>query len=409
MYRKLQYKFVGIAMGSLLLIIVVIIGAINIYNYYYMNNIANGLLQQLADNNGRFPQYEQEEQVDSILGNNYKITPETSFETRFFTVRIAQAGTGLEVNVSSIAAVSSEQAEQYARSVLSRKNSTGYWDFYKYLVVERSDSTLIIFLDRYTQIQSVRAFSCISCLIGIMSLAVMFILVSLLSERAIKPVIESAEKQKRFITDAGHEIKTPLAIISANTEVLELNQGKNEWTESIRKQTNRLDTLVKRLLTLSKTEEERVQFVFTELAASDLVWETVISFEPLATGQGKHFDVNIEPDLTVNGDEISFRQLVSILLDNAIKYTRDQGEIRVTLKRQGKAVVLEVCNRSDAMPEGDLNRLFDRFFRADPSRSRVSGSYGIGLSIAKAIVQAHKGKITVRREQEDRICFSVTI
>lgn len=408
MYRKLQHKFVIIAMGSLLLIIIVLIGAINIYSYYYMNDIADGLLNRLAENDGRFPEYNQEEYTDSILGSNFQITPETSFETRYFTVRVSSDGTA-EVDTTSIAAISTEQAERYAEAVLSTGDSTGYQDSYKYLVIEQSNSTLIIFLDRYPQMQSVRSFLGISCFIGILSLAVMFVLVSLLSKRAIKPVIESAEKQKRFVTDAGHEIKTPLAIISANTEVLELNNGKNEWTESIRKQTNRMDTLVKSLLTLSKMEEEKVQLVFTEFSASDLVWESVISFETLATSQGKHFDVNIQPDLTVNGDASGFRQVVSILLDNAVKYARDQGEISVSLWRQGKAISLEVCNVSDTLPEGDLNRLFDRFFRADPSRSGESGSYGIGLSIAKALVQAHKWKIAVRRENDDRICFSVII
>lgn len=409
MYRRLQRRFVAIAMGSLLLIITVIIGTINIYNFYYMNSIANRLLNQLADNDGRFPEYNQKEQADSTPGFDYQITPETSFETRYFTVRVSSGETDIEVDTSSIAAISSEQAKLYAEAVLSGRDSAGYQDFYKYLVVEHSDSTLIIFLDRYPQIQSVRSFLGISCLIAVLSLTVMFILVSLLSKRAIEPVIESAEKQKQFVTDAGHEIKTPLAIISANTEVLELYHGKNEWTASIHKQVNRLDTLVKSLLTLSKMEEEKIQLIFTEFSASELVWESVISFEALAKGQGKHFDVNIQPDLTVNGDESGFRQIVSILLDNAVKYTRDQGKISVTLQRQGKAVSLEVCNISDTLPEGDLNRLFDRFFRADPSRSQESGSYGIGLSIAKAIVQTHKGKIAVHRENDDRICFSVII
>lgn len=408
MYRRLQRKFIAIAMGSLLLIIIVIIGTINIYNYYYMDNVADGLLSQLANNDGRFPRYdEKEKQRGSIWGINYQITPETGFEIRYFTVRMFTGEKDIEVDTSSIAAIYSEQAEQYAESVLSGGKSTGYWYTYKYLVVEQSDSTLIIFLDRYPQIQSVRSFLVISCMIGILSLTVMFILVSLLSKRAIKPVMESFEKQKQFVTDAGHELKTPLAIISANTEVLELNHGENEWTKSIRKQINRLDTLVKNLLSLSKMEEEKV--VFSEFSASDSVWESVISFEALAKEKGKHFNVNVQPDITVNGNESGFSQIVAILLDNAIKYTCDQGEISVSLHEHGRTVSLEVCNISDILPEGDLNRLFDRFFRADQSRSRESGSYGIGLSIAKAIAQAHKWRIDVHRSGNNKICFSVII
>lgn len=405
MYRRLQCKFIAIAMGSLLFIIIAITGTINIYNVYYMNNVADGLLNQLAQNDGRFPKYnEKEKQRNSVWGLNYQITPETSFEIRYFTVRVFADGSEA-VDTSSVASISPEQAGQYAEAVLSGGHFSGYQGTYKYLIEEQSDSTLIIFLDRYPQIQSVRSFFEISCLIAILSLLVMFILVSLLSKRAIKPVMESFEKQKQFVTDAGHEIKTPLAIISANTEVLELNHGENEWTKSIRKQINRLDTLVKNLLSLSKLEEEKV--VFTKFSASDSVWESIISFEALAKEQGKNFKVNVQPDITVNGNESGFSQIVAILLDNAIKYAGGQGEISVSLQRQGKAAALEVCNVSDTLPEGDLNRLFDRFFRADPSRSRDSGSYGIGLSIAKAIAQTHKWRIEVRRGGGNQICFSV--
>lgn len=409
MIRSLQRKFVLIAMGSLLLVIVVIIGCINAYNIYHMNIIAGGIMAQLAEHDGRFPEPESYEPPGSSPGFVYKMTAETRFETRFFTIRAFFDGSDMEVDTGFIAAVSVDEAKQYAQSVLSGSRTTGYMGVYKYLAVEKPYGTLVIFLDRHLQIQTIFSFFWTSFFVAILSLMVMFALVSVLSKRAIKPVVESIEKQKQFITDAGHEIKTPLAIISANTEVLELSHGASEWTKSIRKQTARLDDLVKYLLTLSKMEEEKIHLTFASFSISDLVREEAVSFETLAESQAKHFEQNIQPGLTLHGDEGGMRQVVSILMDNAIKYAGSQGKIKVSLRRQGQLALLEVRNTADPLPEGDLNRLFDRFFRADASRSRESGGYGLGLPIAKAIVQAHKGKIVARRESNSWLCFSVSL
>ena len=207
--------------------------------------------------------------------------------------------------------------------------------------------------------------------------------------------MESYEKQKQFITDAGHEIKTPLTIIDADAEVLQADIGDNEWLEDIRAQTRRLAALTNDLIYLSKMEEADRKLQMIEFPFSDMVMETAQSFQALARTQEKSFLCQIQPMVPLCGDERALRQLVSILLDNALKYTGEGGSIRFTLQRQARVLHLEVWNTTrQPVSTGNLDMLFDRFYRMDRSRSSQTGGYGIGLSIAKAIVAAHKGKIS---------------
>ena len=415
MIKKLQRKFVMISMGSLALVMVVIIGVMNAVNMVQLNQRADGLLQILSENDGKFPEMEKDKDKDRerppmpAPGFGLKLTAETRFETRYFTVCLDQAETVAWIDTGHIAAVSSSQAEEYAAQVLEKHRKAGYYGFYKYRVSEQDGQKLVIFVDCHSQIQTALSFLIVSSGVALAAFLVVLVLVSVFSKRAIKPVAESMEKQKQFIANAGHEIKTPLAIISANTEVLELCCGGNEWLESIRNQTRRLDCLVKNLLTLSRLEDEKMALPVAPFLLSDTVFETAAAFETLAASQGKRFALCIEPGIVKNGNQESIRELVSILVDNAVKYTDEHGEIRVSLQREGKTARLDVYNTCQEAPAGDLGKLFDRFYRADTSRSRESGGYGIGLSIARAIVQAHHGTIAARNADGKSMCFTVVL
>jgi signal transduction histidine kinase len=225
----------------------------------------------------------------------------------------------------------------------------------------------------------------------------------------MKPFIESMEKQKQFITDAGHEIKTPLAIISANADVLELTGGESEWITSIRNQTNRLDKLVRNLLTLSKMEEGKIELVFTDFDISKAVLEITEPFKAIGEAQNKKFLMEIEPGIIFHGDQGSIHQLVSTLVDNAMKYSDEKGTIKITLSSSKKGIKLQVYNTVEELNIDNLDKLFDRFYRADSSRSRETGGYGIGLSIAKSIAEAHHGRISAKSEDGKSICFTVQL
>lgn len=404
MIKTLQRKFVLIAISSLTLVIAALIGTVNLINLYQIDKKAQGLLMILSDNDGKFPEFKKGAPPKHIND----MTPETQFETRYFFVKTNAMDEIIQINTGHIAAVSSSDAEDYAQNVLNKKKKEGYNGVYKYRVTEYANGDkLIVFVDCSIRLQSAMSFFISSCSIAVLCIFVVFILVSIFSKRAIRPVMESMEKQKQFITDAGHEIKTPLAIISANTEVIELTAGQSEWTESIKNQVNRLNDLVKNLLTLSKLEEEQETFVFEDFFISETVEDTAHAFLPLANNHGKQMEISVQQGINMNGDEASIRQLVSILIDNAVKYADENGKIIVTFERKGKILLLQVYNDCKNIPDEDLNRLFERFYRTDSSRSRETGGYGIGLSIAKAIVQAHKGKICAKRQQNG-ICFQVS-
>lgn len=394
-------------MGSLLLIIILLLGTINGVNLYQMEKRTNVTLKVLSENQGKFPKFERKEPPHTKPELGFQLNEETPFETRYFIVKTENDGSIKEIDTSHIAAVSSENAIEYADKVMQSRKDKGYEEIYKYLKLEQEGGYIIIFVDCRMQIQTAKLFLITSIVVALFTLILMFVLISVFSKRAIKPIIESTEKQKQFITDAGHEIKTPIAIISANTDVLELIGEKNEWTTSIRNQTNRLEKLVKNLLLLSKMDEENTKLVFSELDISEVVYETALSFKTLAEMQNKTLHLNIVNDLILKGDEVSIQQLISTLLDNAVKYSDEGGSIKVSLASTKKGLKLEVYNTSKDLKTDNLNRLFDRFYRADSSRARETGGYGIGLSIAKSIVEAHNGKISVKGEDKTWVCFTI--
>ena len=224
--------------------------------------------------------------------------------------------------------------------------------------------------------------------------AVVSLLFCFFSGRILRPIAESYEKQKRFITDAGHEIKTPLTIIQANADILEMELGENESLHDIRQQTRRLSELTGDLILLSRMEEAENALPLIEFPVSEAIENAAAPFQTLARQQGKRFLCSIQPMLTLRGDDKSIRRLVLLLLDNALKYTPTDGTIALRFAAQGRSLCLTVTNPTEtALTPSELTRVFDRFYRIDPSRSSDTGGHGIGLSVAKAIVTAHGGRI----------------
>lgn len=408
MIKKLQRRFILITMVSLALVMILLVGAINVLNLYQVNHRINDMLVMLSENQGRFPEFDRKP-PQGIMKPFFDMNEETRYQTRYFTVAVNKDESIRQIDTSHIAAVSTEDALNYSERVVESGKSTGYIGIYKYLAVEQPWGKLLVFLDCRDQLQTSRTFLINSCIVALGTLLVVLLLVSLLSKRAIKPLIENAEKQKRFITDAGHEIKTPLAIISANADVLEMTGGNNEWITSIRNQVVRLDKLVKSLLLLSKMEEGSQKLPFKEFDLSRTVSETAGSFKTVAETQNKSFVMEIVPGVQYFGDESSIQQMVSCLTDNALKYSNPGGTVKITMMNDKKGIKLEVYNTVDQLDTGTLDRFFDRFFRADASRTGVSGSYGIGLSISKSVVEAHHGRISVKSEDGKSILFTVLL
>ena len=396
MIRKLRRRLVVVSIGSLLIVLLLIMGTVNILNYQQILRDADQILGILKENKGRFP-----------LREPGMMSPELPFESRYFSVLLSVDGQVIMVDTGRIAAVDESSAVDMAQKVWQTGKEQGFFSVYRFIQYEETDGTRIIFLDCSRSLSTFQTFLWASIGISVLGLLAVSALILFFSGRIIQPIVESYEKQKQFITDAGHELRTPITIIDADTEVLKLEMGENEWLADIQVQTRRLTALTKDLVYLSRMEEDRRQSPQLEFSLSDLAEETAQSFQSRALVQNKKFDLFITPMLSYTGDESALRQLISILLDNALKYSPEGGWIVFRMEKQGKMILLQVENSTkEALPE-NLNRLFERFYRADPSRNSRSGGYGLGLSIAQAIVGVHKGKMTASRGKGDSLCIYI--
>ena len=405
MIRNLRAKLVAVSLLSLLLVLTVILGVVNAWNYQDLVEDADSILLLLADNQGEFPQdggdFNWREE-----GPRHK-SPELPYEARYFSVSLSPAGQVLSADMGNIAAVDEDTAVTYAVSVWEKGDQQGFVGDYRYRLVRAGENAQVIFLDYGGHLFTFRTILWKSIGVSLLGILMVLLLLILLSGRIIKPVLEGYEKQRRFITDAGHELKTPIAILQADAEVLETEWGESQWLEDMQAQIRRLTALTNDLICLSRMEES--QTVVAPVAFSQLVQESVQAFQTMAQAGKKTISAQIQPGLFLLGEEKNLRQLVSILLDNALKYSPEGGEVALYLGRQGKALRLTVKNTAEGVTKSLLENMFDRFYRGDVSRNSQTEGSGIGLSIAKAVVAAHKGKIAAASRDGRSLVITVTL
>ena len=325
----------------------------------------------------------------------------------YFVVRLDSEGQVQNVDLRHIASVDKEEAEALASQAMENRRGYGRIGEMKYQLVETAaDCQSLIFLDIGMQQRSVLRTAVLSVMAGILAWCAMLVLVWALSRRAIRPIAENMERQRQFVTDAGHGLKTPLAIILANAEAMELTGGETRYSRNIRSQVTRLSGLTQNLLTLARIDESSVPPDLTELPFSQLALESLEMFREPASLKNIRMEEQIPEGLCLRANRQQMSQLLSILLDNAVKYCPEGGRIALELRQEDK-LVLRLRNTAPA-EKVDVERIFDRCYRADSSRSRKSGGYGIGLSAAQAIVQLYKGQIQAAYEGDD-IVFTVKL
>lgn len=438
-------------MTAITVLLVVTLGAVNVFNISRLRNEMNNTLSMLADNDGMRPGENadtpqpatetdvQKVPTDGAIGTemvtppdaesgdqpqppdapgdkhpnlfNPEISEDMAMAARYFLVRFDTDGQIVFTDVNNISSVDADTADAYAKEVYASGKTSGKKDNFRYRVQETRDGrgTNIVFLNVSSDRQSMLAVLLISSLIFVVGWGLMLLLVILLSKRAIRPIAENLEKQKQFVTDAGHEIKTPLAIIQANTEAMELHNGESKWSKNIRKQTERLAGLMKQLLALARMEEGTAPIVMTELDMSKLTREVADTFAESAKLKQIELQTTIAADIRLHANREALTQLLTILLDNAVKYSVEGAPICLTLAKHGKTTLLCCENTCEKLPDVEPDRLFDRFYRSDAARTQKRGGYGIGLSVARAIVQNHKGKITAEYKDNNRIIFKAEL
>lgn len=408
MIYTLQKKLIRISGLSLLCVFFVMYVLIAVLSVMNLNATMHQLSETFPLKNDGHMDFDRESfmEKDDRKKKDF-LTEETAFSTSYFTVAYKPEGTLDAVNMEHTYSVLEEEAVAMADEVLKKSADEGWISNFWFEKRNTPAGMMIVFVDgtmnRYTTMRTLL----ISGLVLIGSAAIVMILIIVFSKRAVKPIAESYEKQKQFITDANHELKTPLTLILANLDIAETEVGANEWLDDIRAESQRMSALVNQLVLLSRMDEDGNDLVFSDFDLSAAVSDTVSEFSMLAKQNGKSLTAQIEEGAVCRGDEGAIRRVVSILLDNAVKYCDAEGAITVTLSA-GKRPTLCVENPCEGLRREELDRLFDRFYRSDKSRA-YTGGFGIGLSIARAVVQRHRGEITAYQKDASRIGFRVVL
>lgn len=403
MLKKLRRRFIAAAMAAIGAVTLVLLCAVNLWNYKITTDSLDATLDimSLTGSYSSGKDYS----LPEIFGGH---SSEEMYMTRFFAVYYDQNGKAAGVFRDYIATVSVEQALSYSSDALSSGRERGYYGDYRYRVLGASGGSIVVFLNAVPEQQSMKTLLKVSVIVSLLALLAAFALITAFSKKATAPYMKNMQLQKQFITDAGHELKTPLTSISTSADVLKLETGENEWVDNIQKQAARMSKLVANLVTLSKLDEGAQMPDMCDFSLSDAAWEVSEPFELRAVAQGKKYSRSIEDNITVHGDMAAVQQMISILLDNAFKYSDEGGEIRLSVRKQHKGSVIEVYNSCAEGSLGDISRFFDRFYRADKARS-ADGGTGIGLSIARAVAEAHGGSISAESTDGRSIVFRAVI
>lgn len=409
MLRKLRERFILSAMAAFGIVMLMLVAGINALNYKVtvdrQDDMLAGIMEYEQIRESRLPG----DKPPMISDMPWADGPEADFTTRFFIVHCNGEGQLMDIFHEHISSVDQEEIRQEAERILSGHREKGYWKDYRYMVRQEDAGVTIIFLNVFREQRLIRSLFWVSVVTALLSFCVVLALTVFFSGRAIRPYLRNIERQKRFITDAGHELKTPLTSISTSADILEMELEGDEWVENIKKQTARMTRLVSDLVALSRLDEETPFPEKAEFSISDAAWETAEAFGAAAQAKGKTCMQQIEENLRFTGDRAAIQRLLSILLDNAVRYGAEGGEIRLEVFRRHNRIYLMVSNPCDVEKIPDLNRLFDRFYRPDEARSSDAGGTGIGLSMARAIAEAHGGKITAESRDGRIIIFKVVL
>lgn len=410
MIQRFRYKFIALSTTALVFVILTIVGSLSAFTYYRSHKEIQSVLTILVNNDGRIPQ--KGVRADSF--NQSQFSQEGLHQYRYFTVITDQDNKIAEIQDDQIATISPQDARVMTNRVMKKKMKTGQVFYrgvtYAYKARQTNGQRIIVFLDESLLMARTSSLMHTGLILGVVVLILYTIVITLYSRRAIQPIVQAEQRQKEFITNASHELKTPLTVISANNEMQEILGGENEWTASTRQQVERLTKLINHLVSLARMQEQP-SITMVPVDVSKIAREAAGSFKSVISADQKQFNVKIKDNLMVTANENYLHELINILLDNANKYCDPNGEVdfTVTQANRGRKVVIKVANSYQDGQKIDVKKLFNRFYRVDESHTQGKKSgFGIGLSMAQYIVKMFKGKISAKYTNQ-KIVFIVTL
>ncbi len=394
MFNSLRRKIITIIMSALTILIVSILIAIYMVNYLKSTQNTELILRKLCWQRG----------FELLQTETDKISPST-----YYLVQVEKDNqTILRMSNDKNSGYTDQELSDMALEVIQRDNTRGEIENLSYYKAVRIRGTYISFFNTNSQKSYFNTLFYTILIFGLIGLVLLFLISIWLSKWLITPIEETFHKQKQFISDASHELKTPITIISSNVDALERENGESKWIDYIRSETLRMNRLISDLLQLATLDFDEDRSIFTRIDFSELVMSTTLPFESVAYEKQIGLEEAIDENIYILGDSIKLAQLIVILIDNALNYTEPEGKIRVELKKYREKRILTVSNTGKEIPASERELIFERFYRVNKARTREKGNYGLGLSIAKSITQLHNGRISVCCKNNTTI-FKVTL
>ena len=398
MIKQLQRKFVIYAVLISMIVLLIITSLINILNYHSVIDNSDKKLKILVAS-------------DFQLGSElitYSLLPqEMASLIKYFIVYTDNQSQIHEIYSNSFNYLTYEQAKSHGETAIDKQTVNGTVDHFRYLKIEGTTGFYYVFLDIESELTGCYNLMISTLVVLGFALILITLFACILSKPVVYPIAQAYEKQKHFITNVSHEFKTPLAIIKADADVLELENDKSEWTQSITNQVSKLNVLVENLISLTRLDEAQADLIKSDFSLSDALSETIDDFFTIAKKNNMTLTYHPTTNITYKGNEESIRKLFTLLIENAIKYTPHNSEIKIQLTHTYDSINFSIENPCDNLKIGKYTDWFDRFYRSDKSRNSKTQGFGIGLSIAKSICKNHKAKINAESKNGKTIVISI--
>ena len=395
MFKKSKRKIIGALLAVLVILLFGTMCVIYLASYAEMTRENRSLLEQyvsdytLEEKTGKPAPGRPEGAPDRRPFNPPRLELST-----FYSVAVSKNGQILKVDTADVSTIEEESLTQLAADIIERGKKSGVERHLIYQAEDKGSYILVAFLDNTVMVENVETLISYTLIFGAAALVLLFFLARYLADRIVAPLEESYKRQKQFVSDAGHQLKPPVAVVNTNLELLSHQIGENQWLSNIQYENQRMSALISQLLDLARTENAAPQMETVDL--SHLVCGETLPFETVAYENGLVLNSDIEESICMDGNSVQLKQLTSILLDNGISHSTNGKEVAIRLQKEKNYAILSVSNDGDEIPPEQRNYLFERFYRLDAARTGEDSHYGLGLAIAKAIVLTHKGTIDVQ-------------